>query len=73
MAAGIMSAVRTGDIVGMLLFRRHLDREKPKGDTGRGLFGQGQGGSAGGFLHDRHIGRQEGQDVFLPGSGCLLY
>ena len=73
MAAGVVFAVWIGDIVGMFLFRRHLDRENPKGDTGRGLFGQGQGGSAGGFLHDRQIGRQEGQDVFLSGSGCLLY
>jgi len=50
MAAGIVFAVRVGNVVGMCLFRRPLDWENPKGDTGRGLFGQGQGGSAGGFL-----------------------
>ena len=50
MAAGIVFAVRVGNVVGMFLFRRPLDWENPKGDTGRGLFGQGQGGSAGGFL-----------------------
>ena len=73
MAAGIVFAVRVGNVVGMFLFRRPLDRENPKKDTEYGFSRQGLGGSAGGFLQDRHIGRQEGQDVILSGSGCFLY